>query len=380
MNTSLPKINILYLIDNLKLGGAQKIVLTLSEGLDPNKYRIYTISMGERGPFYEKFKERGQYIESLDITSFWKLYRLFKILAFAKKNEVTLIHSFLFYSNFFGRIIGKAGRVPLIICSERATGVWKNRLFRLVEALVKGFADYYTAVSEATKRFMVEKEGIPCEKVVTLYNGVDIRETATDVSRLKLDLGIPPGSKVIGTVGRLADQKGYEYLIKAFKLVNERHKEAVLVIVGGGPLEKSLKDEAVKCSLNDKIVFTGPHKDPSLLMDAMDIYVISSWFEGMSNSLLEAMAKGLPVVATDIDGNREVVVDGETGLLVPPRDEYAIAEALNNLLSGPSVMKAMGLAGKKRIEDRFTTRKMLYNYNDFYTKILKGKGMSYQNE
>ena len=241
------KKRILFLIDNLKLGGAQKVVLALSKGLDPDKYETFTICLGERGAFYDKFVESKQNVTSLDIVHFWHLIRLFRIVGFIRRNKIDVVHSFLFYSNFFGRIIGKLCGVKLVICSERATGVWKNRMFRLLESVTKGFVDIFTAVSGNTKKYMVENEGIDSSRIFTIYNGVEVEELPDgwDPDSLRKSLGIKAGSVVVGSVGRLANQKGFEYLIRAFKKMSEKFDNACLIIVGSGSLEERLKEEAV---------------------------------------------------------------------------------------------------------------------------------------
>lgn len=371
------KINVLYLIDNLKIGGAQKVVFTLSGSLSLEKYNVYTICLGESGPFYNKFIEKGLNIEVLGIKKLTHLVRLRSVVRVIREKNIIIMHSFLFHSNFIGRIIGRLSNTPLVICAERAPGIWKPFLFKVAEKMVKGMAHVYTSVSESTKNFMVDKEGIDPDKVFTIYNGIDIKKSipgCADAKILKKELGIDSHAIIIGSVGRLADERGYKYLIRAFKEISEKYADAVLLLVGDGPLKDELMNEAMLTGVQERIVFSGFREDVDSMLDIMDIFVISSWYEGISNALLEAMFHNLPVVATSIYGNPEVVVDGETGILVPSRNVSALANALVKLLENPDKMKSMGDNGRKRIESDFSLSKMIESYDCFYDSMLRAKG------
>jgi glycosyltransferase involved in cell wall biosynthesis len=237
-----------------------------------------------------------------------------------------------------------------------------NRTARSCRALI--------AVSGDTKR-AYERQGYP-KRIEVVYNGVVLSNSPLRGSGLRAELGIPNGAPLVGEVGRLCDVKGQRELIAALAQV----PDARAVLVGadleqGGAFQASLERDAEQLGVRDRVVFAGRREDASALLGELDVVALPSWTEGLPLVVLEAMARRRPVVATPVGGTPEVVVDGETGLLVPPRDPDALAGALRRLLADAELRQRMGEAGYERVRERFSADAMTRRVLEIYDEVLR---------
>jgi glycosyltransferase involved in cell wall biosynthesis len=207
-----------------------------------------------------------------------------------------------------------------------------------------------------------------------VHNGIDLRPYKT-VDRLgaRRQLGFQDSELLIGAIGRLAPQKGFVHLIRAMPQVLAAVPNARLVLAGDGPLERELKDEAVECGVAERVQFLGFRRDILELLTAFDIFALPSLWEGLSISLIEALAAGKPIVATDIDGNREVIDNLETGLLVPPADAGAFAAALLRLLTDRSLAERLAVNARLSAESRFSMERMVEQNLAVYNRVAAGE-------
>ena len=290
-----------------------------------------------------------------------------------------VVHSYLFHGNFLGTLAARLARVPVALVSKRSLDTYPKLSDRLACRVANRLADRVTANSEAVRRHVHEAEGCALDKIVVIPNGVDLTrfpavESAATTARATLAIDPPTSRPIVGTVARLAPKKGQHDLIEAAALVVRRRPDATFVLVGGGPLLSDLRTQADGLGLNGSVRFLGAVDDPIPLLSRMDVFVLSSHMEGMSNAMLEAMAAGRPVVATRVGGNAEVVEDGVTGFLVPPRDPARLAEAMLTLLDDPARASAMGVAGRARVETHYAVGPMVGRLEDLYRQELARKG------
>lgn len=238
--------------------------------------------------------------------------------------------------------------------------------------IVNRLADCVTAVAGAVREHVHITEGCPLEKIVVIPNGIDAPAPPGGAGRSEA-LRVSPGDQVIGTITRLVWKRGHQELLEAAAIVTQAEPSAKLVVVGDGPLRSSLEAQAQHLGLNGGVRFLGAVPEAARLLPHFDVFVLSSVWEGMSNSLLEAMAAGRPVVATRVGGNPEVVVDGETGLLVPPKNARALADAVLRLLRDRDLARRFGEAARRRVESQFTLEQMIRRMEDLYDDLLARK-------
>ncbi len=363
---------VLHLITELDTGGAQKALARLLAHLDQQRFDPSVVCL------YNGDKTVAQEIRALDIPvtdlgmttkwrwdTFWRLYRLLR------REHPVILHTWMFHANLPGRLLGHLAGVPIVISSERTMGQesgWRYGLNRFTHPL----ADRITCVSQQVDDFVVQQVGIPRDKTVVIPNGIDLQ----DFDRLHTDqearsrLNLPSEAPLIGTVTRLNPVKRLDVLLQAVASLCDVH----VVIVGKGPERARLETMVEQLCLVDRVHFVGHQQDVRPWLAILDVFVLPSDWEGMSNALLEAMAARLPVVATAIGGTPEVVVDGVTGLLVPPRDPGALAEAITRLLRDHDLRVRMGQAGRERVERRFSIEETVRLTEELYKTLLEEKG------
>jgi glycosyltransferase involved in cell wall biosynthesis len=240
--------------------------------------------------------------------------------------------------------------------------------------------DQFIANSWAVKNFTAVQEGIPAHRFEVIYNGVGLSrfDRVGDTSAVRGKLGIKQDELLVGSIGRLVEQKGYQYLIEAAGMLREDRPDVRFVIVGGeGHPSESVKGTLVKqvkeLGLETTVIFAGVWRDIPQILVAFDLFVLPSLWEGFGIALVEAMAMRKAIVATRVDAIPEVVEDGISGLLVPPRDSKALAAAIAELLDDPFRRKQMGAAGRWRVESRFTSQIMTKKLESLYESLARDK-------
>lgn len=242
----------------------------------------------------------------------------------------------------------------------------RNRLRRLLAPLVSRFV----TVSVDLRRWLVTTVRIPAHKVVTIHNGVDsVRFSPADSSEAREALGLPIGATVIGTIGRLDPVKDQAGLIEAFSGLAESGSTPILAIVGEGPSRLALEEEIRRRNLSQRVRLFGERRDVPTVLRAFDLFVLPSRAEGMSNTILEAMATGLPVVATDVGGNPELIEPETTGRLVPSGDPHALEAALRAYVADSYLRRSHGKAGRDRVLQHFSLDRMAQAHTGLYSSL-----------
>lgn len=363
---------ILHLITELDVGGAQKALGRLLAHLNRERFapQVACLYNGDKAVAQE-IRALGIAVTDLGMTkkwrwdAFWRLYRLLR------RERPKILHTWMFHANVPGRVMGRLAGVPVIISSERTMGqeaAWRYRLNRFTHPL----ADRVVCVSQQVADFAADHVGIPRTNTVVIPNGVDLRTfgQSLTVREARLALGLPLDEPLIGTVTRLQPVKRLDVLLYAVAPLPDVHA----VIVGDGPQLARLETLSDELNLETRVRFIGHRRDVRPWLAALDVFVLPSAWEGMSNALLEAMATGLPVVATAVGGTPEVVVDGVTGLLVPPGDPDLLAQAIRQLLRDLDLRHTMGQAGRARVEKSFSIEETVRRTEELYTTLLKEKG------
>jgi glycosyltransferase involved in cell wall biosynthesis len=248
---------------------------------------------------------------------------------------------------------------------------------RILQRLLSLRTHKLYAVADYLREYYIRVVGISARRIDTIYNGVDVEVYAPwnrDVRREeKVKLGFPAGKILIGAVGTLYWVKDPETFLKAASLVLRKRDDVSFLWIGEGPLKSTLQELARELGVEGKVVFLGSRDDVSSILATLDVFVLPSLIEGLSYSILEAMATGLPVVATDVGGNSELIRDGETGYLIPTKKPEILADILLRLVSEETLRADLGRRARQRIEEKFSLKKMVQIYEQMYLTGLFGQ-------
>lgn len=370
---------IVYLINGLGSGGAEMMLYRLLQRLDRSRFEPEVITLLEiEGPLAAKIKSLGVQVNSIDTkskTDIGSIIRLYKVL---KKKEPVIVHGQLYAADLLSRLVGSLAGVPIIISSirnERYGNYFRDYLIKITER----FTTRTTIVSKSAAERFINDRVIPRYKLKIIYNGINPNDfyfglNENDKNALRISMNLPKEKFLILSVASLTNQKGYYDLIKATQRLIEEDNDLLLLLAGSGPLEKELKRWVNELNLKQNVCFIGRSDNVPKLMALADCFVLSSHWEGLPGVILEAMASELPVVATAVGGTPELVSDGVTGYLVPPKMPGQLATALKNVIEmDVSERIFMGQAGRKRVEEHFHVDEMVKAYEQLYYECLQEK-------
>lgn len=382
------RIRVLYFSDAHTLGGAEEYLYLLMEGLDRRRFDIRFACTDENAlqPLIARLRSLPITVRTLsdrdaattdraswrNITMFWRFFR---------SQRVDIVH-FNLPHPFACRIPILAARlagVPVLVATNHLPTLspqaytWKGRLLL---RLAGRCLDMTIVESEINRRLALDNLHLDPTKTHTIYHGIDVSrfDRAFDRMALRREFGLGSQAVIIGTVGRLTAQKAHDVFLRAAMLIKRRSPQARFLIVGDGELRERLERQARDWGLSGDVHFTGYRRDVPALLSLFDVFVLSSRFEGLPLSILEAMAAGKPVVATRVDGVPEAVVDGETGWLVPPGDAEVLADRILALIENPQRARMMGAAGRRRVESLFRKERMVAQTERLYVQLIEGFG------
>lgn len=368
--------HLVHVLHCLAVGGTENGVANLINALG-TEFRHTVVSMTQGGPLVGRLPA-GVGIHYLGKKPGLDVRALRRLTGLLWRLRPDVVHS-RNWGAFDAVWAARLARVPVVIHGEHGREASdplglnprRNRLRRLLAPLV----DRFVTVSFDLRRWLVQTVGVPDGKVLTIHNGVDTTRFSDDGREAgRRALGLPPDRVVIGTVGRLDPVKDQMGLVEAFARLDDGRSRATLVIVGDGPCRAALEVRAGQPDLAGRVKFLGEREDVPVLLMGFDVFVLPSLAEGISNTILEAMATGLPVVATRAGGNSELVEDGVTGILVPVAEPGALAEALRAFLTDPHLRAIHGKAGRQRAVEEFGLERMVGRYRDLYLALACGRG------
>ncbi|MHB9155571.1 MAG: glycosyltransferase [Endomicrobiales bacterium] len=373
---------ILYLITDLNIGGTEKVVFETACSIDRNRYQPFVVGLKKWGEYAQRLRERDVPTQSLDLYGsallfpFKLISSLWRLVAFIRKEKIGLIHSFLFQANLLGKLLGLLCRVP-VITSIRVMEV-RKRWHLTLERLTRGLSKAVVVNSRALADFVERETSVPASRIAVIYNGIDTGACPAPDRRLLAPEGSGTSDGIIAvTAARLHEQKGVRYLLEAARRLDGKAGEAApgihFFVIGDGPERAFLEGTARSLGVAGKMTFCGWRKDVLALISSADIFVLPALWEGTPNAVLEAMACGRAVVATRVGGVPELIEDGDSGILVPPRDPGALADALLLLAQNPVLRKKLGENGRRRAQKLFSLAAMVENFEELYRRILRGR-------
>jgi len=360
-------INVLHVVLGLKIGGLEKFVLDLINQYSDDVQSII-VCLEDKGA--SGFAVDGIKMIELHKKAGLKLSVAFKIRQIVRKEKIDLIHTHNPSPHFYGALAGMLSWRP-VIHTKHGRNYPSQKKKVLLNYISSLLTTHIVAVSKDAKNVCSQVEHIPSRKLMTILNGVDIDKFQPLQSYIIYqELGIASQIPLIGIVARLSPEKDHSTLIQACRLLKERLVLFHLVIVGDGALRADLENEVEQFDLIDEISFMGMRSDICTLVSNFDLFVLSSISEGISLTILEAMACAIPVVATDVGGNSEIVINGDTGFIVPSRTPELLADKIQFLLENPSLRERMGHFGRERVVTSFSMKKTASNYLSLYHEIL----------
>jgi L-malate glycosyltransferase len=372
------KIKLLEFLTNFMIGGTERQVVNLARGLDRSRFDLHVGCLGRSGDFLNHVEGNSIPVSEYRINSLRNhttLREQWKFARYLKRNRIQIVHSYGFYSNVFSVPPACLVRTPVVIASIRDTGDHLTPMQRRVQKAICGFSDHILANSNAVRRQLVE-DGYNPGKIGVIRNGIIIPNPSGGSARgfFHRELGLPENARLIAVVSRLNPLKGIEYFLEAAAILAARFEDVYFPIVGDGidpEYTAGLKDLAARLGLGRRVIFTGFRLDISSILPDLLVSVLPSLSEGLSNVLLESMAAGVPVVATNVGGNPEAVEEGVTGILVPPRNPAALADAVGTLLENQDLAIRFGASGRRRIEVHFSLDRMVQDTQKLYAELLR---------
>ena len=359
------KIHIHHVLLSLQPGGLENGVVNVVNRLDPEKFRSSVCCLRTTGEFAKRIIRSDASVHEMRSSggNDWRLpFKLARLFARTKTDIVHTRNAESFYYGFLG---AKLARVPTLIHSEHGRTFNDRELRYRLQRLFSLGTDAIFSVSAQLRQDLIAKVGIDPSRIDILYNGVDLSKFgAIDSQAIRRSISAMPEDFVIGSVGRLVAVKNYDLLIRALARIG--HPRAIVVLVGEGPERNRLEATAAAYGVSDRVRFLGHRNDVHELLAAMDVFVLPSISEGMSNTLLEAMASRLPVVASNVGGNPEIIRDGLDGFLFESNDEGALTAKLRELINSETQRMRLARCARIRIEDKFSIDVMIARYEKLY--------------
>ncbi len=397
------KAKVLHIITRLDRGGSAENTIITVTGLDKKKYEIALI----KGPTFESNMSKEEYASVIAnmkkarlkgvklfnipfllrrINPFFDLLAFFSLYILLIKENPTIVHSHTSKAGLLGRLAAKLAGVPIIVHTPHGHvffgyfGPFKTKIFILLEKLASRITDKIITLSNREKEDYILFKTAEEDKLSVICSGIGLNKfkesLLSEKQNLKKELGIPGNSLIVGTAGRLVPVKGPEFLIKAAKYIISEYPDTYFIFTGDGPLEQDLKRKALEMGISENIIFLGWRNDVAKIISIYDIFVLPSLNEGMGRVLVEAMALGKPIVASNIGGIPDLVIHGKNGFLVPPKDPEELAKYIQILLEDEEKREKMGLAGKE-MSLNFSTENMVEKIAELYEELLIQKNICF---
>lgn len=372
------KTRILHVVGRFGVGGYERQQAELIKRLPSERYTQTVATMEKSGPFLAEVEERGIEVIEFPFTSFYNrnAFRQYRALArLVRDRKIQIAHCHEFYSVIFGTVGCRLGGLRKIVVGRGNMGDQHSRMQRTVQMLCYKLDAAIIPNALMVKKRLIEHEGVPARKMVCIHNGIDIERfhPRPRNEELAASLGIPPGARVMGIVGTMRALKDHKTFLRAGAIIRRQFPDVHLLLVGGGELRADLERLAEELSIAQATTFAGERSDVPDLLALMNVFILTSETEGLPNAVLEAMATGLPVVATSVGGVPELVLDGETGYLIPVHNPELLAEKVMHLLGEPKLAETMGATARAMAVERFSCERFVAEMELLYQRVIAGE-------
>ncbi len=370
------KIRVCWIIPSLDEGGAEKQLCLLAKGIDRDRFEPLVITLTRSGPRKADLVNNNIPVCEIDKRGKINPLAFIRLLKAIRRFSPHIVHTWLFSANSYGRFAALWAKVPIILGGERCVDSWKGASHGIIDRSLAKRSTGILTNSSAIADFYAAR-GIDRQKFHVIPNGVEA-PSATSISRSEAAarMGVDPRRFLVGAVGRLWLQKGHKDMIWAAEMLRVLHENTSLVIIGDGPERQRLEHYSDQVRAAKEIRFAGHRNDVAQLLPHFDLFWNTSLFEGQSNSILEAMQASVPVVASDIPGNRDLIEHEVTGMLFPLSDAGALLKTSTRLIEDPILRRKLAGNAKQRVDNDFSVRKMVERHERLYEQFLKNRFFS----
>ena len=353
-------------------------VVSLVKSLKNDRYRITVVCPSSNVLTIERLRRAGVTVVPLPISKLRNVRALLRLVRLLKREKVHIIHIHGQEAGIWGRIAAWIAGVPVVVYTPQTVDIRQKRfqgLYYLIERLLASVTDMLISVNEGDRLRLISEGIISPQKITTIYNGIEVRDfpVGVDIGTTKRNLGIESERPVVAQIGRLSEQKGPLFLLEAAAQISQVRPDVTFLMVGEGPLRAQIEAQAKELGLSNNLLLPGWRSDVPAIMSCVDVVVLPSLWEGLPYVVLEAMASAKPVVATAVNGCRELVRHGQTGLLVPPADSRALAEAVLTLLNDKETAVQMGEHARQLVEKSFSLDRMVGRVDAVYQELAKDR-------
>jgi sugar transferase (PEP-CTERM/EpsH1 system associated) len=365
------KKHVAHIVLSLQIGGLEELVLNLVRKMDPSRYRLSVVVLREDGPLSLEMERLGITVHRLHGAEGFSVPLIRRLAALLREHRIDAVHTHDLGPFIYGGVASVRNFSRNVFHTEHSYLAQNSRRLREFERALGYYARVIIADSRDVAQMLIERQKIPARKVVTILNGIDLdRFDQLDARAIRQELGIKSEAFVVGTVGRLVPVKNQALLIRAFAQFAS-DGTAELIIVGDGSERAELESLATGLGVRERVHFTGARRDIPAILAGLDLFVLPSFSEGLSLTLLEAMAALCPVIATRVGGNPEVISDGQNGLLVASNDVAQLTGAMQRMNgSDPAWRESLAASGRRTVEEKFSLESMVKAYGELYDRHI----------
>ncbi|MBN1186585.1 MAG: glycosyltransferase [Bacteroidales bacterium] len=362
----------MQVINSFDIGGAERVAINIAANLDPLMFNSFILTIDGLGPFKSILDNLGIEYKSLNKGPGTKPEIFFKIAKESRMRGVDVITTHNYGALFYGAIGGRLAGIKRILHVDHAREFPGNKRI-ISEKLLSKITYKVIAVSAELKNNLIQYERIRSDKIDIILNGIDETQFNRDFDKdiKKAELGFKDNKIIIGTCVRLAEEKGLIYLLDAVKLISQKRQDFRVLIAGDGPLRRDLEERAASLQLNNHVVFLGARMDINEIIHLIDIYTLTSVREGLPLSILEAMAARRAIVATTVGGVPDVISNNKNGILVPPRQPIAFADAIEFFMDNPSKRAEFGNRSYVKFMEKYSAKMMAHSYGIYYEQMMR---------
>ncbi|NIQ15876.1 MAG: glycosyltransferase [Candidatus Dadabacteria bacterium] len=373
------KIKILHVNYSLGMGGAERVIVNYARFLDKNKFDVVVCALTEGGEYENDLNTYGIKYYALNKKRGFDITVIPKIFRIIRSEKIDIVHLHDISSSLWVTLPAILSGVHSIIRTEhnvkRLNINFLSNMKNYISFFMSIFQKKIVCVSEEVRKTHIGKNALFNDKYITIHNGINTELFDVQVDREKYlrEFDIEEKSIIVCNIGRFFPQKAHEIFLQSIQYVLEKNNDVAALIVGDGPRREELEELARKLEIFERVNFTGNRSDVPQILNLIDIFALSSDWEGFPMTILEAMACGKPVVVTDVGGNREAIIDGDTGYIVPPRNPRAMSEAILSLINDKRLRVSMGVKGRKLVLHNFNARVMVRKTELIYEKLMNIK-------